>query len=37
MTTGRVAIVDLGLGNLHSVAKAIERERLVLNVYQPAG
>ena len=25
MTTGRVAIVDLGLGNLHSVAKAFER------------
>ena len=25
MTAGRVAIVDLGLGNLHSVAKAFER------------
>jgi glutamine amidotransferase len=25
MSTGRVAIVDLGLGNLHSVAKAFER------------
>jgi len=25
MTQGRVAIVDLGLGNLHSVAKAFER------------
>jgi glutamine amidotransferase len=25
MTTGRVTIVDLGLGNLHSVAKAFER------------
>lgn len=25
MTTGQVAIVDLGLGNLHSVAKAFER------------
>jgi glutamine amidotransferase len=25
MTGGRVAIVDLGLGNLHSVAKAFER------------
>ena len=25
MTTGGVAIVDLGLGNLHSVAKAFER------------
>ena len=25
MTTGRVAIVDLGLGNLHSVVKAFER------------
>lgn len=25
MTVGRVAIVDLGLGNLHSVAKAFER------------
>lgn len=25
MTSGRVAIVDLGLGNLHSVAKAFER------------
>ena len=25
MTTGRVVIVDLGLGNLHSVAKAFER------------
>ena len=25
MTGGRVVIVDLGLGNLHSVAKAFER------------
>lgn len=25
MSTGKVAIVDLGLGNLHSVAKAFER------------
>lgn len=25
MTLGRVAVVDLGLGNLHSVAKAFER------------
>ena len=25
MSAGRVAIVDLGLGNLHSVAKAFER------------
>ena len=25
MSGGRVAIVDLGLGNLHSVAKAFER------------
>ena len=25
MTTDKVAIVDLGLGNLHSVAKAFER------------